>query len=345
MQSRSRSNVKGYRSNQRTQIKARQRALLIKAGIVFAVLLSLYLIIGRLAGGNEGTVDNKIKQSGVESSGGDNGKTKHAKKQADPATKSRKQVIGVFVGGKEGVSPSLYHAIVVVEGGTAKIISLPGDIITSVSKNKYEKLQSAVQIGGRKAVLSSLSELTGLKIKQFLYLSKDFGDLSPGNLSDAFLKAREANLSAEKRFNISQRLAKGSATKIYYPVREVRVGGDSYSQPLDSELRTIKEILGVTEVTNSRAKVLVLNGNGEPGIGGKVALKLLKNGYLIDDIKNLKNPEGKDSFNQAETVAYGNIKYDSEINRLISLLGIGKRTDIRPATGTQITLILGKDYK
>lgn len=343
---RSKSSQQGFRTRHRAEIKAKQRILAVKVAAACALLIFISAAGARLIGGDS-DLESKtaVKPASSQNQEIDSAKKIVKKQPVKAPKKAGKLLVGVMVGGKAGKRDSLYHSLVFIDGNQAKIISLPGDLVTNIDKEKYEKLQSAIRLGGHEAFLISLNTLGINNIRHFMVLPKDFGDLSPGNLADAFLKAKETSLSSEKRVKLSERLKKSSITKIYYPIKEVRVGNDHYSQPLESELSEINTLLGVENKDAKRLKVLIMNGNGEPGIGGKIALRLLKNGYLIDDIRNLKNAEGKDNFNQAETIAYGDIKYNSEILRLLTILGVGKKVEAKPLAGTQITLVVGKDFK
>lgn len=346
---------KGYRSKKRAQFRAK-RTVQLKIIAIFIALAAMsvlayfwaskYLILQK--------DETKVSKAATEEEDSSaNNKSSH-----DTATQTTDTTIekietgittfGIVAGGSKNFEESSYHAIVVANGGEAKIVSITGDLIVETASSSYEKLKSIVKLYDLTEYQKALETIWQGEIKYYLHLSSDFGDLSPGNLAEAFLKTKSSNLSAEQRFNWNEKIKNTTATKYYFPAKEIIMGGEKFSQPIESEVDSLFKRIGLdkTGSTNLKTKVLIFNGSGIPGAGGKSALKLLKSGFLVDDVKNLKDEDGKDDFSQAETVIYGDPQYDKEIDRVIDTLESGKKVDKKNTyVGMHIIVIIGKDFK
>lgn len=346
---------KGYRTKKRAQSRARRIALLKKIAIFIAIILALaltYFFVDSfvLQNGKAGT--NKTATDGNDSTANIKPDKSINAKTADVAIEKSETTdittFGVIVGGNKGTEESSYHAVVILGGEAAKIVSIPGDLIVETTGGSYEKLKSVAKLFDSSDFPIVIGTIWQGEVKNYLHLPRDFGDLSPGNLAEAFLEAKSSNLSAEQRFNWNKKTKNISASKHYFPTKEIAMGGDKFNQPIESEVNSLFKKLGLNKTTDTdtKTKISIFNGNGVPGIGGKAALKLLKNGFLIEDVKNLKDDQGKDNFNQAETIVYGESRYDKEIDRVIDALESGKKVDKENTyKGVHIIVIIGKDYK
>lgn len=344
---------KGYRTKKRAQLKARRTTQLkiittVLIAIILVSVLSYFSISKPSSSRKEKAVTEKAVLVGkTDKTGEEPTRTATATTKPKPKPKNDGMTaFGIVIGGKRGSEDSSYHAIVIAEGNEARIISIPGDLIVETASSDYEKLKSVIKSQELSAYLQALENLWNGDIKYYLHISREFGDISPGNLAEAFLKAKSSNLSSEEKLNWNQRLKTAKVLKFYFPTKEISMGAEKFSQPIETEVENLFSKLGLSKSTtpDSKVKVLVLNGNGEPGIGGKVALELLKHGFLIEDIRNLKDSEGRDNFNQAETVVYGGSKYDKEIDRLIDIIENGKKIS-KSVYGNYIAVVIGKDFK
>jgi hypothetical protein len=101
------------------------------------------------------------------------------------------------------------------------------------------------------------------------------------------------------------------------------------------------QVLWEIETPLKRPKVIVLNGVGTSGLAGKAAMKLIKAGYEVIDVKNANGFNYKNTlviiYSQAmqknalaaqKVIGYGNIMIELDKQGL-----------------TDMTVIIGKDYK
>jgi polyisoprenyl-teichoic acid--peptidoglycan teichoic acid transferase len=127
------------------------------------------------------------------------------------------------------------------------------------------------------------------------------------------------------------------------PVQQVSVGGaELYSTDSDEIAQFVTDTLPGVTVAADRARIQVLNGNGVPGIGQKVAEKLVGRGFRIVLSGNA------DSFRYNETKV---ITYDSSPDgqalaaRARDLLGVGEVQVSGQGQGSvDLTIIVGKDF-
>ena len=87
--------------------------------------------------------------------------------------------------------------------------------------------------------------------------------------------------------------------------------------------------------------MIILNGNGTPGIGRKAADRLIGGNYRIIDVKNA------DSFNYATTrIMVYNQEAKKAGKKLAKDLGLGTVVDDSLAQDvTDVVILLGKDFK
>jgi polyisoprenyl-teichoic acid--peptidoglycan teichoic acid transferase len=127
------------------------------------------------------------------------------------------------------------------------------------------------------------------------------------------------------------------------PARQVSVGGaELYATDNDEIAEFVSTTLPGVPVARNLAGVQVLNGNGSPGIGEKVAQKLVGKGFRIDLSGNA------DSFKYKKTKV---ISYDpSPAGQALAikardLLGVGEVQVSGQGQGSvDLTIIVGKDF-
>jgi anionic cell wall polymer biosynthesis LytR-Cps2A-Psr (LCP) family protein len=127
------------------------------------------------------------------------------------------------------------------------------------------------------------------------------------------------------------------------PARQVSVGGaELYATDNDEIAEFVSTTLPGVPVARNLAGVQVLNGNGSPGIGEKVAQKLVGKGFRIDLSGNA------DSFKYKKTKV---ISYDPSpagqalATKARDLLGVGEVQVSGQGQGSvDLTIIVGKDF-
>lgn len=105
-------------------------------------------------------------------------------------------------------------------------------------------------------------------------------------------------------------------------------------QPAADEL--VRELFGLAEAV----RVLVQNGNGEPGIGEEVARLLLPNGFRVVLSQNA------DTFRHKKTeIAATEAAFAGEAERVRELLGVGTVAVSQVPSGlADITIVVGRDF-
>jgi hypothetical protein len=127
------------------------------------------------------------------------------------------------------------------------------------------------------------------------------------------------------------------------PVRQVSVGGaELYATDVDEVAEFVSTTLPGVPVATDLARVQVLNGNGSPGIGERVAQKLVGKGFRIELSGNA------DNFNYKATKV---ITYDPSpagqalATKARDLLGVGEVQVSGQGQGSvDLTIIVGKDF-
>ena len=127
------------------------------------------------------------------------------------------------------------------------------------------------------------------------------------------------------------------------PVRQVSVGGaELYASDVDEIAEFVSTTLPGVPVATNLARVQVLNGNGSPGVGERVAQKLVGNGFRIELSGNA------DSFRYKATKV---ITYDASpegqalATEARDLLGVGEVQVSGQGQGSvDLTIIVGKDF-
>jgi hypothetical protein len=129
------------------------------------------------------------------------------------------------------------------------------------------------------------------------------------------------------------------------PVQYISVNGEPFFEPDEEALgKLLDSLWGVKiEVKSKPLKVLVLNGNGAPGIGKTVSDQLSTNGYIVDDVRNASN------FNiKTTSIIVYRESFVEKAKALKNLIGVGSVVvDSNGASSNvvDIVVIVGHDYK
>lgn len=125
------------------------------------------------------------------------------------------------------------------------------------------------------------------------------------------------------------------------PTETVTMGGETYTEPQREEIeRLVALIWGKSSKNIQEApKVIILNGCGAPGIGGKVAGQLIEQGFRVIDIKNADNFDYK--VTQINTSEEGR----EVALQIKSILGAGLvKIEKQTQELVDVTIIIGQDY-
>lgn len=172
----------------------------------------------------------------------------------------------------------------------------------------------------------------------------------PRELADVILKTEEAlsesDVSSEELADFFQQFVKTPSedrTLATLPVRQVSVGGDElYEVDTDELPEFMEDTLGSKPSLGEEVRVQILNGNGVPGIGEKVAEKLSSENFRVLLSGNAQ------SFDYEKTLI---VTYDSSeeglaiAERAQKLLGVGEVQVSAQGQGiVDLTIVAGKDF-
>jgi anionic cell wall polymer biosynthesis LytR-Cps2A-Psr (LCP) family protein len=214
-------------------------------------------------------------------------------------------------------------------------VLIPGYGFDSIDKSLF---------GGVDSAMATATNLTGAKIDR--YITMDFKDykksVSKSGINQLFNKIFNTNINDKDQVSLSKNfkaVKKTDVSILEVPVTKLKVGTASAAQPKKDELKRISQVLWGKLKT--RPKVIILNGMGKVGVGGKVGQTLVKNGFEILDIKNAK------SFNYNKTIiALYTTDKRKEADTIKKLIKVGKiEPSAKGQNFTDITIIIGKDYR
>lgn len=197
---------------------------------------------------------------------------------------------------------------------------------------------------GLDPTLTSISNVTGVQVDKYIMVdSADYGTPKT-RVKQMFRAILQTNFSQEQQLKFSKIFKEIDASDINIleaPTRLVAVGKTPYEQLKKKELNRLVQILWGLPEPIKRYKVIVLNGVGTSGLAGKVAMKIIRGGYEVLDIKNAN------SFNYKNTlVIIYSQKMQKEALKVQKLLGYGNiMLELDKQGLTDMTIIIGKDYK
>ncbi len=144
-------------------------------------------------------------------------------------------------------------------------------------------------------------------------------------------------------FTSLARLPSGERTLANLPVEQVSVGGDElYDVDKDQVASFISETIGSVEPVEDEIRVQILNGNGVPGIGQKVAEMLVGEGYRV---LLSGNAQRLDYF-KTRIVTYDSSEEGLDAaERARELLGVGEVQISSQGQGiVDLTVVVGRDF-
>ena len=204
----------------------------------------------------------------------------------------------------------------------------------------------AMGLAGVNGVVAAVENTLSLRIPGYFYFT-----LAPGERLETkdFRRlpqlVKHTNLSPAELRNLGRGLPKLSVASIELPTLAVGSGGRPARQP---DVRSAGELLAAVARTQpeKRPQVLILNGNGAPGMGLTLGLTLVREGYSVVGAGNAKDAAGRDDFSRAESEVISYVREASPVARVHRLLGVGKIA-VQPAEErppADIVVILGRDY-
>jgi len=331
----------GYRVQQRQKKQKKLQKVKYSAVLLMIILLAMFAF-GTLKNKKEKVDENVTYKKSPKS-------LKSPINDSSSNIFSSSNAILVVVGGNEKIEDSKVQDVLLFSKEAKKVVLLkiPSDTVISIPGNDFEKAQRAVKFGGIDMLKTALSNYLKIPIKHYLYISS--GEVTVRNLKDVVLTAKTSNLKSVDRIAISKKLSEPKdIEQVNLPVRKIEIAGETFLQPINDKVEKILTVFSsdeaITTSTRNRKFIIdILNGNGIAGSASKVALKLLKNGYEISKIGNLKDRSGKDDFSYKDTkiIVYSNLL--AEADKIKKVLGKGTIEQASEKVRKNVIIVVGAD--
>lgn len=218
-------------------------------------------------------------------------------------------------------------------------VVIPGRGLQSISDGFEE---------GPKALAAAISTLLGIDSEGYLIIdSAELSSLKTSrDIGGVFERYSDGNVPREDSKALGEQMSLISKDRrdLYdVPVRQIEIGESLYYEAVNDELsRLVNAIWGrAPDFKDDGLRVIILNGNGTPGIGRKAADRLIGKNYRIIDVKNA------DSFDYASTrIMVYNKEAKKAGKKIAKDLGLGTVVDDALAQDvTDVVILLGKDFK
>lgn len=335
----------GYRVQQR-QKKQKKLQKVKYYAVLISIILFVVFAFSFLRKDKEG---DSFKKSDIPKKSENPKNPKNPKNNNLSNIFSNPNAILIVVGGNEKIEDSKVQDVLLFSKEAKKValLNIPPDTVISIPGNDFEKVQRAIKFGGIDTLKAALSSYLKIPIKYYLYISS--GDITTKNLKDIVLTAKTSNLKSVERVAISKKLSETNVIEqVSLPARKIEIAGETFLQPINDKVESILTLFSTdrlitTKSGNDEFILNILNGNGIAGSASKVALKLLKNGYEISKIGNLKDKSGKDDFSYKNTKIVVPSSLLTEANKIKKILGKGTIEQVSEKGTKDIVLIVGAD--
>lgn len=218
-------------------------------------------------------------------------------------------------------------------------VVIPGRGLQSISEGYPE---------GPKQLTAAIAELIGIKSEGYLIISDtEFAHLKESkDVAGLFAEYSDGNVARSEAKELAEQMGAipKDRRRLYdLPVRRLEIGESQYYEPVKDEMeRLVKAIWGRAPQKNDKGvRVIILNGNGTPGVGRTAADRLVDKGYRIIDVKNA------DHFNYDKTrIMVYNRKAKNVGAALVKDLQSGTVVEESMAQDVMdAVILLGKDFQ
>lgn len=224
-------------------------------------------------------------------------------------------------------------------------IAIPDGAYVEVPGQGFERIGTSFEAG---PVVSkdAVSNYLGVPFERYVEVSSDtYQNLMRTQAVGGLLKgALKSDLKPAESEELTAFLATVKAKDVWLvplPVRQVAVGDQRFFEP---QRQQVADLLlswwGIkTDTTKQASRVIVFNGTGSPGIAGKAAQQLIRQGFRVVDSKNAD----KFDYKSTQILLYHGSKADAA--RIRQVLGVGDIREVdAPQDITDIIVVIGRDY-
>lgn len=256
-------------------------------------------------------------------------------------------VVGVESARSKKVATGLALVQIVPLEKKMRGVSVPGGTFVEVPGQGFERASDAMKTGPETA-MATVGNLFGVPVEKYVILEvgdyKALTDTGVGGV--LFARPVETNVTDEEKARlakIASAVPPGDALIVPLPVKTISIAGDVY---FEAQKKQIADVLrswwGVQDTAEKRAlRIKILNGNGQPGIGGEAAKALIKAGLRVVDVANagdFPKPHPK-----TKVIVYRATK--AQVAQIRKLLGVGQvETSGLEQDVVDVVVVLGKDY-
>jgi hypothetical protein len=224
-------------------------------------------------------------------------------------------------------------------------IFVPAQTLMEVPGIGFDQVGKALA-GGVPSLLLGVKNFFGVQIDHYFLLNqRDFAAvLSQSKFEIALKNPLETDIDKKMTALILEsfeEIPSDSQKIVPLPTEAVTMGGETYTEPQREEIeRLVALIWGKSSESIQQApKVIVLNGCGAPGIGGKVAGQLIEQGFRVIDIKNA------DNFDYKVTQINSSDESREAALQIKNILGTGLvKIERQTQELVDVTIIIGQDY-
>lgn len=193
---------------------------------------------------------------------------------------------------------------------------------------------------------AALAQMAKVPLNGFLILPQEkfsnfVARLTPARFFTDYTRTKLSKLKTVAYAKAMKKVSKKKVLIVFLPVKPLTIGEATYFQPVKKDLTKLVNNFWDVKQVREEPRVIILNGNGLPGIARSAADKLLAGDFRIIDIKNAANF----NYQKTEIITYTDLgnKYVKTVKQSLGV-GIIKKNQI-PQDVTDLVVILGKDYQ
>ncbi len=224
-------------------------------------------------------------------------------------------------------------------------IAIPDGAYVEVPGQGFERIGTSFE-AGPEVSKDAVSNYLGVPFERYVEVSGDVYQTlmktqAVGKLLDKVVKS---DLKPAETSELRGFLATVKTKDVWLvplPVRQVAVGDQRFFEPQREQVADLLLSWWGVKADNAKqaSRVIVFNGAGSPGIAGKAAQQLIRQGFRVVDSKNADNFDYK----RTQILLYHGSKADAA--RIHDVLGVGDIREVDAPQGiTDIIVVIGHDY-
>lgn len=225
-------------------------------------------------------------------------------------------------------------------------IAIPDGAFVEVPGQGFERIgESFVQ--GPEVAKDAVSNYLLVPFQRYIVVDSDAYQALLKNQDVAKLmpNVSQTDLSKSEQTSLSQFLDSVKSKDVWIvplPVKPIAVGDEKYYEPQRTEVADLLlQWWGVRADQQKQApRVIVYNGVGTPGIAGKAAQQLIRQGFRVVDSGNASN------FNYKKTLVLLYHGTQADAQAVKTAIGVGDiLVQSAPQDVTDIIVVIGSDYQ